>query len=273
MSYRRSSYNTKRSRSTYASRSRALSGKGKAAKRVEIKVLDSFGALNAVVPTTPVLGGIPSTAVQGVARFGAPGNATPVIAVGAGLNCAINNVSIGSAGYQREGRKINMRDVHLTYMINYPSGTLSATAVQSRIFVALVMDLQCNGGLPNTGTEIFTSGYLTADGASSQLQSLPQVNMNTANRFKVLAIKYHDPRPQTLVSAGTTYLMAPSKCGNLTAKLGVSTTFNSDIGTSPALVQVADIADTSIFFMCWTATLASTVAPVVTWCARLTYTG
>jgi hypothetical protein len=263
------SYNAKRSRSSYAPRSSELSGSRKAARKLELKMLDSYA--RDFVPNTLVNGGIASNAAMKVTKFGTPGAADPVVSNATAQGACLNNVSIGSAGYQREGRKINMRDVLLQYVIQYGSGLAQNSFRQSRVFVALVLDMQANGAAPNA-TDVFVTGYDSTDVADT-LATLPQVNMANVNRYKVLKIAYHDPIIEPTLLAGSANCFASSQSGSFSVKLGIPTTFRTDVSTSPATVQIGDIADTALFVLAWTGSSASTVRPIINWAARLTYTG
>lgn len=96
-----------------------------------------------------------------------------------GLVRAINLVAVGSSFFNRIGRKVEMKSLHLTGSI-VPTGN-AATADYGRILV--VYDRQTNGALPVISDILQGTDCLGASATSN----FSNVNLNNRERFLILA--------------------------------------------------------------------------------------
>lgn len=99
--------------------------------------------------------------------------------VGVGTICA---PSQGPGPQQRDGRKLLVKSIHVTGIINRPAQvTQSAPQFGGSVFIALVQDKQTNGAQLNS-EDVYTNPV-----GSSVTSSCPVRTMETSDRFKVWA--------------------------------------------------------------------------------------
>jgi len=110
----------------------------------------------------------------------------------------LNALALGTAATARVGMRINMRSVHLKYIITGPTytSTNSAFAQYAHARVMLVLDLQPNGATP-TLSDIL-------EDTTAGIGILSPIYLANGARFKVLYDKRHVVNAQTVIAAANT---------------------------------------------------------------------
>lgn len=94
----------------------------------------------------------------------------------------LNIVTSGSSMFNRIGRKISMKSVHLQgYMVN--TGNVQANGSFARIII--VYDKQPNGALPNY-TDVFTDQINNTGGDIKISNPSSGINLNNRDRFEII---------------------------------------------------------------------------------------
>jgi len=94
---------------------------------------------------------------------------------------SLNTVQEGAGFYNRIGRRINMKSVHITGQI-VPSGNATGAGVAEYLRIMLIYDRQPNGALPGATDVLADYGQ---DGNTSTT-AFSHINMNNVERFAVL---------------------------------------------------------------------------------------
>nr|WAE42806.1 MAG: capsid protein [Cressdnaviricota sp.] len=95
----------------------------------------------------------------------------------------LNGIQEGASFYNRVGRRVHMKSVHVTGQI-FPSG-VATTGAQEFLRVLLVYDRQPNGTFPSIGDILLDYGN---DGTSFTT-SISKMNLNNVERFAILRDK------------------------------------------------------------------------------------
>lgn len=105
-------------------------------------------------------------------------NNTPQIVV-------INPVTIGSSAWNRIGRKLSMKSIHLTGCFNPITG--NGTDIVTNARMMLVYDKQTNGSLPSYD-DMFRDQYngSTDNNSSGANNFLAGINLNNRDRFEII---------------------------------------------------------------------------------------
>lgn len=175
-------------------------------------------------------------------------------------NC-LNAVSQGDGEQQRDGRKMMMRGISITGHVKVPAViTPPNITVLPDFFIALVLDTQCNGVVPNS-QDIYTN--------PSQIVSLstrPYRNLQYSQRFKVLATR-----------SLNTNALAIGFNGAGMEQQGEFITFRIDKKFAiPVLFKgttdnVANIVDNSLNVVAWTS--SATIPCQLSYNARMRFVG
>lgn len=153
---------------------------------------------------------------------------------------ALNLITSGSASWQRVGRKVHLKSVHIRGYVNI--GNPVAQEDYGRMMV--VYDKQPNGALPtiqdilldqiNSGTDVSLS------------QRLSGINLNNRDRFEIL----RDQQFWLPPTANTSFTLAPGVAFPMTIKMfidlkGRETTYRAD--SSPGVI--GDISTGSLLLI------------------------
>jgi hypothetical protein len=174
----------------------------------------------------------------------------------------LNSVTQGDGESQRDGRKIAMNGVSVNGFVNYASQTnQTATDTAPVIYIALVLDRQCNATLLNS-EDVFCN-----PSANAALAANPYRNLQYSKRFKVLASALVTMRDPEMVYDGTNIEQAgsrsPFRFDVKLAGLGVTYT-----GTTES---IANIVDNSLSIVVYAGNI--TTAPTLSYNARLRFVG
>jgi len=172
----------------------------------------------------------------------------------------LNNVTNGAEIYQRTGRKIYMKSLHVKGFIE-GSGTASANMAILRM--VLVYDAQPNGAFPAIA-DLFQDS--TAGGATGFMSEL---NLNNRERFKILREKMWVMGPTAANQAGQTVINDGSQCLviNEFIKLKkIEAIFNATNGGT-----VADVTSGSLFAVFMSDANSTSSAWNAVYTARLRY--
>lgn len=174
----------------------------------------------------------------------------------------LNSIAQGDGETNRDGRRVNLDSIFLTGNIFVPAlGSLSTQEQYPSVFVALVLDKQCNGAQFNS-EDVFknTSG-------SARLATNPLRNLQYSSRFKVLASKLIDLKPTQKVGDTTNQERDGfQKSFKLYADLGgIVTTF---IGST---ADVANIVDNNIGVVAYCT--STDIGPLLYYQSRLRFRG
>lgn len=120
--------------------------------------------------------------LTGAPWYGVSNGLVPVAYPGA--NDTLNGISVGVDWGQREGRQVANKSIHIRGMINRPDIASGTVRSGDLIFLALVLDKECNGA-PAPSEAIFSSISTLPLEAPSCLIS----NVHSKNRFRVLSTK------------------------------------------------------------------------------------
>lgn len=170
------------------------------------------------------------------------------------LNCPVNGAEL----YQRVGRKIYMKSLHLKGWLQ-----IAATALQDFVRIVVYYDSQPNAG-PPTFASLFQDS--TVGAASTFLSSINLVNRE---RFQILR-NIEVLTPSSTYNAGVlTNTAYPETNGRLRVDefidlKGLETIFNSTNGGT-----VADISSGAVGFVVFSAENSNSV--VFQWSSRLRY--
>lgn len=159
--------------------------------------------------------------------------ATPATVANAALNCPVN----GSELYQRVGRKIYMKSLHMRGWLQ-----AEATGVQDILRLIIYYDSQPNGAAPTLATLIQDSN------AGAATSVLSEINLNNRQRFQILRDKDILVPSVTFTAGVLTNTNYPDSSGRLAINefiplKGLETVFNA--GTSQT---IADITSGAIGF-------------------------
>lgn len=159
--------------------------------------------------------------------------ATAITAAGIILHSTVNAPQQGTEVYQRVGRKISIRSIHMRGTINVPQQTdLALMCTNVRIIV--YHDKQCNNATATVGNIL-----QNADNNSFR-------NIDTTRRFKILYDKNYSFNKNIAVLAGPVYSSPESQYNfeDLNKKVNIPIHFQGNAGT------VADIASDNIGILC-----------------------
>lgn len=114
----------------------------------------------------------------------------------------INGLALGTAATARVGMRINMRSIHLKYIITAPVYNTINTAFLNRtqVRVMLILDMQPNGATPALSDIL--------EDTTAGIGIVSSLYMANAARFKVLYDKRHAVQASTVVS--NTFVMVPT---------------------------------------------------------------
>lgn len=97
---------------------------------------------------------------------------------------SLNSVVQGDGESQRDGRRITMRSIYVEgTIIVAPQASLSTADSPATVFIALVLDTQCNGAI------LASEDVFTNKSGDAVLAAQPFRNLQFTKRFKILAIK------------------------------------------------------------------------------------
>lgn len=172
----------------------------------------------------------------------------------------LNAMVLGSDYFNRIGRKISMKSLHLRGAI-YPLGVASANVSVLRTIV--FYDSQPDAGAPLI-TDLIQDA--NAGGASS---SLSEINLNNRERFLILRDKMWYMGPSAANQAGQTVLNDGQQClvFNEFIKLkGLDAIYNGTNGGT-----AADLTSGALFIVCFTDNVGTTNSWALTFTSRLRY--
>lgn len=156
----------------------------------------------------------------------------------AGVRTVLNAVPLGNDYYQRTGRKLTMKSLHLKGTIN-----MTATVVQDYLRLLILYDSQTNKNLPATADILLDAN------AAPGTTSYSELNLNFRERFRVLRDKRYFSPPGTYTGGVITNNVAFDQTENLEVnefiKLrGLETQFDATNGGT-----VADITSGSLVLL------------------------
>lgn len=174
----------------------------------------------------------------------------------------LNSVAQGDGETNRDGRRINLDSIYLNGTVFIPAASLLATQEQyPSVFVALVLDRQCNGAQFNS-EDVFknTSG-------SARLAANPLRNLQYSTRFKILASTVIDTKPtQKVGDTSNQERDGFQHTFKLYANLGgIITTFTG------ATADVANIVDNNIGVVAYCT--STDIGPLLYYQSRLRFRG
>lgn len=195
----------------------------------------------------------------------APGGAA--LALNAtGSILAVNEIAVGSSFFNRIGRKVEMKNVRFTGIINPINATRAAVTDYARI--VLVYDRQANGALPSI-SDIFQD---TEQNGTNTTNAGSGVNLNNRDRFAIIMDK-RVQLPAATDTAGVMTNLWPTSFGSATdgtpgyiidefRKLkGLTTQYKAD--SAPAVI--GDISTGSLLLV----TFANNAAGSDVWAMNL----
>ncbi len=177
---------------------------------------------------------------------------------------AMNAMAEGTGESNRIGRLITMHEITVRGTIHTPSQVNQTAADTSpQVFVALVMDMQCNGAQLNS-EDVYTNPL-----ADAGLNTIPQRNLQHIRRFKVLRrLSFRVPQPP-ITYDGTNIEQAGNHVDFIMRYKfpagGQKVIFD---GTTAA---IASISDVSLQLVCIVNN--NSTAPNLIYNSRLRYTG
>lgn len=175
----------------------------------------------------------------------------------------LNTVGQGDNSSSRDGRKMRMKSLQLQGGARYP-GQLNQTAtdLQPVVFIAVVLDTQCNGSKLNS-EDVYKN-----ISANANLAAYPVRNLEFSKRFRVLKTKTIKFPAPTIVYDGTNI-----EQGSATIPWSMFINLNDmevnfKVSTSN---DVANIVDNAISVIAYTS--STQTAPLLDYNARLRFTG
>nr|WAE43108.1 MAG: capsid protein [Cressdnaviricota sp.] len=176
----------------------------------------------------------------------------------------LNGITIGSSAWNRVGRKLSLKSVHL---VMNPIIVNASTAVQyARI--AIVYDKQTNGALPSYDDMFRDNINASTDcSTSSVVFSYAGINLNNRDRFEIIADKrFMFPSSDTANFINTSQQL---QCYEYFYKLGDREThYKAD--SAPGVI--GDVATGSLLLVTWGNVAAGSEAYGVQIHARIRYT-
>lgn len=149
---------------------------------------------------------------------------------------ALNTVIQGDGESNRIGRKITMKSIQIEGTVTTSSKASGALGFEpTQIFIALVLDTQCNGALLNS-EDVFTN-----PGANVITAAKPFRNLQQSKRFRILATRtFTMTNPAIANDTGATggiIANGLSKPFKIFKRLGVVTNYT---GTTETIANIAD---------------------------------
>lgn len=155
----------------------------------ELKFFDTFGSWDVQASNDGTAGVVDNIKHQG---FGVTGQSLCPIALGTGPQA-------------REGRKALIKSIHVSGVLDYTTNVSTTLDDVVGVFIALVLDTQCNGSNPDSA-QVYTNVSAAGGSFNSQLHMLPKPfrNLEYTGRYKVLKTKFYSARDQTVLLDATT---------------------------------------------------------------------
>ncbi len=177
----------------------------------------------------------------------------------------LNTVVQGDGESQRDGRKITMKSIYIDGLIKTaPQATQSAADNQCLIFIALVLDTQCNGAT------ISSENVYVNPGASAVTAANPLRNLQFTKRFKVLATRrFIMQNPALANDTGATGGVIQN---GLSKRFKIFKNLHNIQSTYSASTEtVANITDNCLHIVSWTSD--TSMAPQMSYVSRLRFVG
>ncbi len=177
----------------------------------------------------------------------------------------MNTVVQGDGESNRDGRKITMKSIYVEGLVKTAKqATQSATDNQTLIFIALVLDTQCNGATINS-EDVYVN-----PGASQVTAAGPLRNLKFTQRFKVLATRrFVIQNPAITNDTGATGGVIQN---GLTKRFKIFKNLNNTETTYSASTEtVANITDNCLHMVAWCSD--TEMAPQMSYVSRLRFVG
>ncbi len=177
----------------------------------------------------------------------------------------LNTVVQGDGESQRDGRKITMKSIYIEGQVKTAGQAgQSATDNQALVFIALVLDTQCNGATINS-EDVYVN-----PGANGVTAAGPLRNLQFTKRFKVLATRRFIIQNPNMVndtgSTGGVIQNGLSKRFKIFKNLG-----NLQVTYSATTETVANITDNCLHMVAFVSNTA--LAPQINYVSRLRFVG
>lgn len=174
----------------------------------------------------------------------------------------LNAVAQSDGESDRDGRRMTMDSIQINGTIALPPGTNNTVLLKHpNVFVALVLDKQCNGALLNS-EDVFKNPGSVADTAT-----VPYRNLQYIDRFTILKSKVIRLDQQVVAYDGTNmeYSGAHTSFKMYVNLKGMKTTFKDTSGV------IANITDNSLNLVAFTS--SADLSPELSYGARLRFRG
>lgn len=173
----------------------------------------------------------------------------------------LNALALGTAATARVGMRINMRSVHLKYILTAPvyNSINTAFLYRSQVRVMLVLDLQPNGATPALSDIL--------EDTTAGIGIVSSLYMANAARFKILYDKRHTLQASTVVGTTIVYIPDDSQIYDetymkLSHEVHYSDSNNGDI---------TDIKTGALFLVTMCSTASAGQQPAITSYTRVRY--
>ncbi len=176
----------------------------------------------------------------------------------------LNTVTQGDGESQRDGRRITMKSIFVTGLIDVAraSGDSVASAATA-IFIALVMDTQTNGA-----TLASENVFLNPAG-NAILGAQPLRNLQFTKRFRILATRKFILGNQSMTNdTGATGGVIAS---GMQRRFQMFSKLNTVVNYTGTTETVANIADNSLHIIAWCSSLD--LVPKISYTSRLRFVG